>query len=312
MPTRAASAARLRLSGLSSQPLATTSNGWSSDCTDLFERGARGVRLTDAGQHLLRVASRIVADVDQALQHAAAVVKAKVGTLSVGFYTSLSSGLLRDTIAAYRRDVPKVVIELFEGSPPDLLAALREHRIDVAPTVGEVIAPDTATLQLYDEPLMAALPDDSPLAEQKSISWADLAATQLVVRMWERGPLLYTLLAGKLIQHGLMPQIAQHFISREALLSAVGIGFGVTVVGASAAGLTYPGMVFRSIAEPDAFVPVIALWRSENGNPVRQKFVADLRDRVRAESRSARGGSASWPSPEPLTCKQQIGNSSAS
>jgi len=259
----------------------------------LSERRPRGVRLTDAGEHLLRVARRIVADVDQALQHAAAVAKAKAGALSIGFYTSLSSGPLRETIAAYRATAPKVVFELFEGSPPDLLAALREHRIDVALTVGEVIAPDLVMQRLWDEPLIAALPDDSPLARQEPLSWADLAAAPLVVRTWERGPVLYTFLAGKLAPHALMPEIAQHFISREALLSAVGIGFGVTVLGASAAGLAYPGVAFRPIAEPDAFVPVIALWLPDNGNTVRQKFVADLRDRVRADARRSHSGPAS-------------------
>jgi len=257
--------------------------------TNLFERRPRGVRLTRAGEHLLRVARRIVADVDQALQHAAAVARAEAGAVSIGFYTSLSSGSLRDAIAAFRTEAPKVTIELFEGSPPDLVAALREHRIDVALTVGEVIAPDLAVLWLWDEPLLAALPEGSPLAQQEAVSWADLAGVSLVVRTWERGPVLYTFLAGKLAPHALMPEIAQHFISREALLSAVGTGFGVTVIGASAAGLTYPGVAFRPIAEPDAFVPVIALWLPDNGNPVRQKFVADLRDRLRAEARQSPG-----------------------
>lgn len=90
-----------------------------------------------------------------------------------------------------------------------------------------------------------------------------------------------------------MPEIAQHFISREALLSAVGIGFGVTIVGASAAGLTYPGVAFRPIVGPDASIPVIALRLPDNGNPVRQKLVADLRDRVRADARQTRSGAAS-------------------
>ncbi|MFZ5558699.1 MAG: LysR family transcriptional regulator [Pseudomonadota bacterium] len=261
--------------------------------TDLFERRARGIRLTRAGEHLLRVARRIVADMDQALRHATAVAKAEAGMLSIGFYTSLSSGPLRDTIAAYRAAAPRVAFELFEGSPPDLLAALRGHRIDLALTVGEVIAPDLAMLRLWDEPLLAALPGDSPLARQESVSWADLAAAPLVVRTWERGPVLYTFLAGKLTPHALMPEIVQHFISREALLSAVGIGFGITVVGRTAAGLAYPGVAFRPLAEPDASIPVIALWLPDNGNPMRQKFVADLRDRVRADARQLRSGPAS-------------------
>jgi len=258
--------------------------------TDLFERHARGARLTHAGEHLLRVARRIIADVDQALRHATEVAQAEAGAVSIGFYASLSSGPLRDAIAAYRAAMPKVAINLFEGSPPDLLTALQQRRIDVSFTVGEVARADVEKLHLWDEPLLAAVPEGSPLAQRETLTWADLASEPLVVRTWESGPVLHTFLAGRLTPHALTPHIAQHFISREALLSAVGLGFGITVVGASAAGLTYPGVAFRPIAEPDASIAVIAVWMPDNDNPVRQKFVAELRDRLRAEARQSRGG----------------------
>jgi len=258
--------------------------------TDLFERHARGARLTHAGEHLLRVARRIIADVDQALQHATEIAKSEAGAVSIGFYTSLSAGPLRDAIVAYRAATPKVVIDLFEGSPPDLLTALQQRRIDVAFTVGAVARGDVEKLHLWDEPLLAAVPEGCPLARRESVTWADLAPRPLVVRTWESGPVLHTFLAGRLTPHTLTPQIAQHFISREALLSAVGLGFGTTIIGASAAGLNYPGVAFRPIAEPDASIPVIAVWIPDNDNPVRQKFVAELRDRLRAEARQSRGG----------------------
>lgn len=261
--------------------------------TNLFERRARGVRLTQAGEYLLKVARRIVAELDQAAWHAAAVAQAEAGLLSLGFYTSLSAGPLRAAIAAYRALAPDVVFDLVEGSPPDLMAALRERRIDVAFTVGAVIGSDLSILRLWDEPLLAAVAADGPLATQGSVTWADLAGAPLVVRTWERGPVLYTFLAGRLTPHALTPAIAQHFISREALLSAVGLGFGATVVGGSAAGLAYPGVAFRPIAEPDAAIPVSAVWLPDNDNPLRQRFVAVTRDRLRDRARQATGGSAS-------------------
>lgn len=87
--------------------------------TNLFERHARGVRLTFAGRHLLRAARRIVFEVDQALGHAARVARTESGQLLLGFYTSLSAGPLRDMLATLRAQSPDVAIELFEGSPPD-------------------------------------------------------------------------------------------------------------------------------------------------------------------------------------------------
>jgi DNA-binding transcriptional LysR family regulator len=116
--------------------------------TNLFERHARGVRLTFAGRHLLRAAHRIVFEVHRGLGLAARVSRTGAGQLLLGFCTSLSAGPLRDVLAGLRAQSPDVAIELYEGNPPDLLAALREYRVDVALTVLEVNSPEFETLRL--------------------------------------------------------------------------------------------------------------------------------------------------------------------
>lgn len=263
--------------------------------TNLFERHPRGVQLTYPGRNLLRAARRIVQETDRALLYAARAARAEAGMLPLGFYTSLSSGPVRDALAAFRAEAPDVVFELVEGSPPDLLSALRERRIDLAFTVLEVASAEFETQHMWDEPLVAALPAAHSLAQQETVSWADLAETSLVVRTWESGSVLYTFLAGRIAPDTYLPA-EQHFISREALLGIVGLGCGATVVGASATGASFPGVVFRPITEANASVPVTAVWLAENDNPVRGRFVAMLRDRVRGALRSA-SRSASWLAP---------------
>jgi len=245
--------------------------------TNLFERHARGVRLTHAGQNLLRSARRIILEADRAVASAGRGARAEAGHLPLGFYTSLSSGPLRDNLAALRAEAPEVAFELHEGNPPDLLAALREYRIDLALTVLEVTSPEFTTLRLWDEPLVAALPETHPLASQEAVTWDELAKLRLVVRTWETGAVLYTFLAGRIARDTYLPA-DQHFVSREVLLGLVGLGFGMTVLGESATGASYPGVVFRPIAEPDASVPVTAAWLPKNKNPVRGRLVAMLRD----------------------------------
>jgi len=248
--------------------------------TNLFERFARGVRLTHAGQQLLRSARRIIFEVDRALAKARRIARAEEGKLPLGIYTSLSSGPLREALAALAAESPEVTLELYEGNPPDLLSALREHRIDVALTVLEVSSTEFTTLHLWEEGLVAALPGDHPLAAQDAVTWSELAEVQLVVRTWETGAVLYTFLAGRIARDSYLPA-DQHFVSREVLLGLVGLGFGMTVLGETATGAHYPNVVFRPIAEADAFVPVTAAWLADNDNPVRGRFVAMLRDSLK-------------------------------
>lgn len=249
--------------------------------TNLFERHARGVRLTHAGQELLRSARRIMFEVDRALTSVSRIARTEAGKLPLGFYTSLSSGPLREALAALRAESPDITFELYEGNPPDLLSALREHRIDLALTVLGVTSPDFETLHLWDERLIAALPEDHALAAKETVTWRELADTRLVVRTWETGAVLYTFLAGRIARDSYLPA-DQHFVSREVLLGLVGLGFGMTVLGETATGARYPGVAFRPIAETDAFVPVTAAWLADNDNPVRGRLVAMLRDRLKA------------------------------
>lgn len=249
--------------------------------TNLFERHARGVRLNQAGHYLLRSARRVVHEIDNALVQSARIARAEAGVLPLGFYTSLSTGPLRETLAEFRACAPGVALEMHEGSPPDLLEALRERRIEVAFTVLQVTQPEFNTLWLWDEKLVAALPEQHPLAVKDTVVWSDLAALPLVVRTWESGSVLYTFLAGRIARDHYLPA-EQHYISREALLSLIGLGFGATVMGESAAGASFPGVAFKVIAETDASVPVTAVWLKENDNPARHRFVALLRDRAKA------------------------------
>lgn len=264
--------------------------------TNLFERHARGVRLTDAGQELLRSARKIIFEVDRALAKAGRIARAETGKLPLGFYTSLNSGPLRETLAAFHAESPEVVFELYEGNPPDLLSALREYRIDVAVTVLEVASPEFTTLRLWDERLVAALPERHPLAAQEAVTWGELAEVRLVVRTWETGAVLYTFLAGRIARDSYLPA-DQHFVSREVLLGLVGLGFGMTVLGESTTGAQYPGVVFRTISERDASVPVTAAWLADNNNPVRGRFVAMLRDRLKVQGQRTAGRLASWLAP---------------
>lgn len=273
--------------------------------TNLFERHARGVRLTHAGQNLLHSARRIIFELDRALAAAGRVSRAEAGKLPLGLYTSLTAGPLREAFATFRSQSPDVAFELHEGNPPELLSALREHRIEVALTVLEVNAPEFATQPLWDEKLFAAIPDSHPLAEQGTVSWGELARAPLVVRTWETGTTLYTFLAGRIARDAYLPA-EQHFVSREVLLGLVGLGFGLTVLGESAVGAHHPGVVFRRIAEQDAFVPVTAAWLTDNDNPVRHRFVAVLRDQLKAQGRAAANRLASWLAPVSITLTAAI------
>ncbi len=245
---------------------------------NLFERQPRGVRLTFAGYHLLRRARRIVADVDRAMNFTERVARVEVGTLPLGFYTSLASGPLRETLKAFREAAPDVTLELQEGNPTELLALLREREIELAVTVLDVsTTTGFETQPLWNEDLIVAIPTGHPLAKQDSVAWSDLEGQPIVMRTWASGSAPYNLLPGRISPDGYVPT-ERHFVSREALLGLVGLDVGLTVIGGSAIGLSLPGIVLRPMVGLDITLPVMAVWLPGNDNPARGRFVAMLRD----------------------------------
>lgn len=254
--------------------------------TDLFSRSHRGAKLTHAGEHILPIARRILADVDHTLAYAVAAAQAKAGRLVIGFDLSLSTGHLRDGIAAFRQSAPDVIIALTECRTATLTSLLERHEIDVSLTLAAPSRSAFETLPLWTELLFAALPDRTSLARRPDVSWSDIAAEPLIFQTGQSGAIVPPFLKRLAAMHELETRLSRRTVSREALLSAVGMGFGLTVVEESATGIALPGVVFRPIAEPDAKVQVTAVWHHQNDNPVRQKFVAELRDQVRRDKRT--------------------------
>lgn len=258
----------------------------------LFERHREGVRLTGAGRAFLRDVHRVLFELDRAVAGAGLAGRAEVGQLNLGFFTSLISGRLHDLLASYRRAWPKVAVRVHEGPYLEQFAALHERRLDVAIYAGDERSPLVDTLDLWSERLFVAVPEGHRLASDSSTDWQQLGEELLLVRSWESEPVVCSFLVTRFAARGHRPRIVQHAASRENLLGLVRAGFGVTIVAEPATAARYPGVVFRPIAEADAFLPIRAAWLPQNDNPVLRRFLAILRQHAESTASPARRHSA--------------------
>ncbi len=250
---------------------------------DLFERHpGEGVRLTPAGRTFLARALRVLADLDRACTEAGCAGRAETGTLAIAFSTSLAGGWLQNLLGTFRRERPEVAIRLLEGNTTDQLLALKDRGCDVAFLAGTFEAPGVDHETLWIERAHVALPTDHPLAGQVFVAWEDIKGETFLVRAHDSGPGKDRWLAARLAPSGLPPRIIQHAVSRENLIGLVEAGFGVTVIPASATGITHPGVVFRPIRDDSATIAVTAAWLPENPNPALRRFLCLARDLARA------------------------------
>lgn len=139
---------------------------------------------------------------------------------------------------------------------------------------------DDHKLPLWSKRVIAALPEEHPLAEKSVLQWTDLACKPLLVQQCGAGPEMQRLLAIKFDPLG-----AQHFlhedVSVDRLLGLVGAGCGTLLALEGATGATYPGVVFPEVHDDQGptCLNFRAYWRETNANPSLRSFLDMLRER---------------------------------
>ncbi|MDQ7810917.1 LysR family transcriptional regulator [Amycolatopsis sp. A133] len=148
--------------------------------TLLLERRHDGVRLTPAGQIVVRRAAGVLDQLDATARELAGL-PGEAGTVRLGWFPTAGADLLPRALAALRRTHPAITVLSREGRTPALIRALRAGTVDLAllASAPPFRPPDTETpaLTLHtlaERSLHVAVPANHPLARREYIDVADL------------------------------------------------------------------------------------------------------------------------------------------
>lgn len=230
----------------------------------LFERHARGVRLTEAGRRFVENVAAGIDELDHAVKTAGMAASGECGRLRIGVHALILGSFLAELIERYRAEHPGIEVEITEGTARDALMQLRADRLDIVFVAGAPELPDCHSRQIWTEPLVAVLPDRHPLADHTAVTWADLVKETFLVRHGGTGPQVHDHIVQRLAGRWHAASIHRLDVERGTLLSMVGQGFGITVVGEATSLLPISGVAFLPIAdEPEPF-PFSAVWSPYN------------------------------------------------
>lgn len=260
----------------------------------LFHRRTQGAEATFAGRRILAQARLIIADIDELFRLAHSSSSGSEGRLCVGVVSSIAGGTARDLLRGFLAGHRDVDLQVVEGSPRDHVSEVRALKMDVTFVVGAPPAADCIVEPLWSEPILVALASDHPLASKDVIEWAQLASERFIVSRTDPGPEIHDYVVKKLSALGLHPIVEPRPVRRDGLIALVGLGRGVSLVGAAEAGVSYPGVVFRPLASE--MLPFSAVWSERNDNPVLRRFLslsrAHLKTLVRRTAETASDSSA--------------------
>ena len=197
----------------------------------LLERSAKSVRLTEAGRVFLVEARAVLQRADEATERARAIA-AGGGELHVGYAPSLTARILPAALRAFQAESPKVRVRLHDLSTEEMLAGLREGKLQLA----FLARPTRAMLrglqfeELARDPICLATAPRHPFARRPAVKLEEAAREPLVTYSRKDYPEAYELLAALFKRIKGKPRIVEEHDDVSGLIAAVEAGTGISIV----------------------------------------------------------------------------------
>ncbi|MEV8418556.1 LysR family transcriptional regulator [Streptomyces niveus] len=240
--------------------------------TTLLIRTSREMRLTQAGEVLVRHATGILSGLTAAEEEVAAIAGLRAGRVRLVSFPSGSSTLVPAALAALRAARPGTRVSLVDAEPPRSVEMLRDGDCDVAlafrydsvhddstgESTGGAAAEEWGDLvvrPLLSDRLVGLLPEGHRLAGAETVSIADLADES-----WIAGcPRCRRQLVDACEKAGFTPRIDFATDDYPAVIGLVGAGLGVAFLPELAMESVLPKAARTVTVEPAVRREIVAL-----------------------------------------------------
>ena len=247
----------------------------------LLLRTSRNVRLTAAGEELLKRAQQTLRKVAEDVHNTRRIGRGEVGTLTVGFISSAMLTALPRMLSEYRTRFPHVELRLREFYTSALLLALRDGTADIGFTRDADEDETLHTEILLPEPYIAVVSSQHPLAEKTSIRIDELRTDPFVLFSPQVGHNAWEKVMRLCQQGGFRPRIVQEAPHWLTILRLVGTGLGVTIAPACVQGIADRDVRCVKLRGAKVFSHLELAYRAETLTELEETFLSLARNTFR-------------------------------
>ena len=249
----------------------------------LLDRGSRPMKLTPLGEFVYPKARELLAASSRLEFEAKGMAAGKLGWLGIGFTRSTIFSILPEAVRAMQSAYPDVRIDLLEILTEEQPVALRSGAIHlgIARSLGPFPRePDLHYTELFDDPLVAALPAQHPLARRAALVAADLEALPYVSYPKVANAHFSRQVLSILAQAGARVQVGHEAKEIHTALGLVAAGLGTTIVGRSVAANNRSDIRFVPVTDLVLQSQVLAVRKGGPSHPLVETFLQKLREQV--------------------------------
>lgn len=197
---------------------------------ELFvRRGKRILRLTDAGQEMVRIAERMLLDANNIRGLADQFAKGNRGNLSITTTHTQARYALPDIIARFKAAFPKVHLTLHQASPKEIVSMLLAGEADIG-IATELLdeVPELASFPFYTWNHAVIVPASHPLTSVARLTLADIATYPIIT--YHEGFTGRTRIDATFAAAGLAPDIVLSALDADVIKTYVDIGLGIGII----------------------------------------------------------------------------------
>jgi DNA-binding transcriptional LysR family regulator len=257
-------------------------------CT-LVQRNARGIRLTEAGEALVRHADAILARLSEAEAELEAIAGLRGGRLRLASFESAAATLMPLAIAAFRAEHPDIELSMLMMEPEDSAPLLKAGELDLALGFDARIRSEVDGVlrhHLISDPMFIAMPADHRYAHKRNLRLADLADDAWIAGTTDCE-------CNRLINRacaiaGFEPRIAFQTDDYTAMQGFVAAGVGVSMIAELGLTSIRDDIVVRSLGRETPVREVFSMTAADAHRTPATQAMLDILDGIASNYESRR------------------------
>lgn len=147
----------------------------------LFDRSAKSVRLTPAGEVVLDYANQLLTLQARSLQAVSEQDGVRTGTLSIGANEGTFLYVLPRVLAKYHKQFPKVKISVYRSFTHKVTDKVEEGAVDLGVLTMPVKSPSMETIPVFRDRILLMVGPNSPLFKKKTATLEELSNEPIIL-----------------------------------------------------------------------------------------------------------------------------------
>lgn len=193
----------------------------------LVRHKSKGLSLTAAGREFLPRAQALMAQAAEVVATARHFGQAIGGDFTLGCFVTIAPFVLPELVTRLAATDPPITLHFREGSQDDLQDSLQKGQFELAILYDTGIFPGIRTTELYATRPHVIISGDHPLAQQGSITLADLANEPMIALDVDPSLSYFTAV---LRAAGVVPKVRHVTSGFEVVRSLIGRGLGYSLL----------------------------------------------------------------------------------